>query len=260
MEGTMRAASKAKSKTADVASVMEELKAKGKESAAKTYQRHGVTEETFGVSYADLGVFEKRLGTHHELALGLWETGVHDARVLATKVADPEKMTRREIERWLGSASHYVITDALSMLAGRMPAAREMALAWIDDPGEWISTAGWSVLAMKATEGAFEAAEVKTLLGRIRKDIHRAKNRTRYAMNNALISIGGSIEAARDAALQAAQAIGKVEVDHGETGCKTPDAVSYIAKMVAHQSARTGASKAKPASRTIRTAGKSQRD
>jgi 3-methyladenine DNA glycosylase AlkD len=252
MEGTMRAASKAKSKSTDAGSVMEELKAKGKASAVKTYRRHGVTEETFGVSYADLGALVKRLGTDHELALALWPSGVHDAQVLATKVADPERMTRREIEQWLKSARNYVITGALADLAARMPAARELALAWIDEPGEWISTAGWGVLARLAMEQQLEAPQARTLIGRIRKDIHRAPNRTRYAMNGALIAIGGAIEAVRDAALEAAQAIGKVEVDHGETGCKTPDAASYIKKMVAPRPTRTSVSKTKTASRPSR--------
>lgn len=248
----MGAASKAKSKSMDAASVMEALKAKGKPSAAQTYRRHGVTEETFGVSYADLGALVKRLGTDHELALALFATGVHEAQVLATKIADPEQMTRREIEQWLKGASHYIITGALADLAARMPAAEEQARAWIDKPGEWISTAGWGILARLAMEHRLEPSYAQALIDRIRKDIHRAPNRTRYAMNGALIAIGGAIEAIRDAALKAAQAIGKVEVDHGETGCKTPDAASYIQKVVAHESARAGAAKAKTEPRTKR--------
>lgn len=248
----MKVASKAKNKSTDVASAMEALKAKGKPSAAQTYRRHGVSEETFGVSYADLAAMVKRLGTDHELALALWATGIHDAQVLATKIADPEQMTRKEIEEWLKSASHYVITGALADLAARMPAAEEHACAWIDKPGEWISTAGWGVLARLATEHRLEASLAPMLIERIRKDIHRAPNRTRYAMNDALIAIGGAIQAVRDAALEAARAIGKVEVDHGETGCKTPDAASYIQKMVAHKSARAEPAKAKAAPRAKR--------
>jgi hypothetical protein len=49
-------------------------------------------------------------------------------------------------------------------------------------------------------------------------------------MNNALIAIGMRNDALRERALAAARAIGKVVVDHGETGCVTPDAASYIKK------------------------------
>jgi 3-methyladenine DNA glycosylase AlkD len=45
----------------------------------------------FGVSYAALGKLKKQIKQEHALAEALWETGNHDARVLATMVADPRK-------------------------------------------------------------------------------------------------------------------------------------------------------------------------
>ena len=57
-------------------------------------------------------------------------------------------------------------------------------------------------------------------------------------MNSALIAVGGSRPALTGRAKQVAADIGKVEVDHGETGCKTPDAVGYIDKMLAHRGAK----------------------
>jgi len=70
------------------------------------------------------------------------------------------------------------------------------------------------------------------LLSTIETNIHQAKNRTRYSMNNALIAIGIRNPLLQKKATAAAKRIGTVHVDHGETGCKTPDAVSYIIKTV----------------------------
>jgi hypothetical protein len=81
--------------------------------------------------------------------------------------------------------------------------------------------------------GTVDETAARQLLRRITRDIHHVKNRTRHTMNSALIAIGGSMDELRDEAIAAAKTIGKVEVDHGETGCKTPDAVSYIQRMVA---------------------------
>jgi hypothetical protein len=53
-------------------------------------------------------------------------------------------------------------------------------------------------------------------------------------MNNALINIGVRNPKLEKIAIAAAGRIGTVEVDHGETSCKTPEAVSYIKKTVAH--------------------------
>ncbi len=55
-----------------------------------------------------------------------------------------------------------------------------------------------------------------------------------YGMNNVLIGLGVRNEALREKAEAAAQRIGKVVVDHGETGCKTPDAISYMEKICSH--------------------------
>ena len=67
----------------------------------------------------------------------------------------------------------------------------------------------------------------------IEKTIHKAKNYTRYAMNNAVIAIGVRNPKLTKLALAAAQRIGKVHVDHGNTACTTPDALAYIQKTLA---------------------------
>ncbi len=64
-------------------------------------------------------------------------------------------------------------------------------------------------------------------------------------MNNALIAIGGSIDELRPRALEVARAIGKVEVDHGTTGCKTPAAEPYIKRMVEHAKKKSAPGKKK---------------
>jgi 3-methyladenine DNA glycosylase AlkD len=213
--------------------VMDELKSMGQPNTAKIYGRHGVKEETYGVSFADLGDLERRIGVNHALALELWKTKVHDARVLATKVADCESMTKAEITGWMNDADNYVITDAISALAARMKAGLQLAMKWIDSKDEWTSAAGWGIISISAMNGTVDETAARQLLRRITRDIHHVKNRTRHTMNSALIAIGGSMDELRDEAIAAAKTIGKVEVDHGETGCKTPDAVSYIQRMVA---------------------------
>ena len=70
-----------------------------------------------------------------------------------------------------------------------------------------------------------------------------AKNRKKEAMNSALIAIGGRNSTLGRVALAAAKRIGPISVDHGETSCKTPDAVSYIKRMADRARVRRVASK-----------------
>lgn len=212
----------------------------------KVYARHGVTGEAFGVSYANLAKLEKEFGSDQDLALALWKSGNHDARVLATKVADPQAIERKTLEAWAKDLSNYVLTDAFSALVARTAHAGACARRWIASRSEWISSAGWNVVTQIAEDGqTFEATELAELLERIEARIHASPNRTRYAMNGALISIGLVDAELERRALAVARAIGTVSVDHGETGCKTPDAADYIAKTLAHRSKRAKGRSAK---------------
>ena len=221
-----------------LAETMRVLKAKGKPGAAAVYRRHGVAEPTVGLSYANLRVLVKMIGVDHMLALRLWNTGLHDARVLATKVADPARLTKGMLAEWLKGCTNYVITDAVAGTAARVPAILPLALAWTTRRREWTSAAGWSIIAILSMRGEIDNAMATDLIARIESAIHTAPNRTRYSMNNALIAMGGSMPAVRNSALAAARSIGAVHVDHGATGCRTPDAVAMIGKMVAHRATR----------------------
>jgi len=234
----------------DAGSTLKKLAALGTAQNRKVYVRHGVTGPVFGVSYADLGKLAQELRGQHELALELWASANHDARVLATMIADPRRLGARELGRWVKTLDNYVLTDAFAKLAARSPAGQDAAVKWLADSGEWVSTAGWSTLCWSLQAGtALEEAELRGHLRLIEKRIHSAKNRTRYAMNSALIGIGIGSPGLRAEALAAAERIGPVDVDHGATGCKTPDAAQYIRKVLGHRGKKKAAKKARATKR-----------
>jgi 3-methyladenine DNA glycosylase AlkD len=211
--------------------VMATLEAAGSAQTRKTYARHGIGPEMFGVSYAELYKLRKRIKVDHDLALALWATGNHDARVFATLIDDAKKVDRAQAERWVADLTNYGLTDAVSGLIARSPVAREVMPEWMARDGEWESSAGWNILGQLALdERTLDDGFFATYLPVIEQQIHQAKNRTRYSMNNALIAIGTRSDALEGAALAVANRIGKVVVDHGETNCKTPYAPTYIVK------------------------------
>lgn len=217
---------------------MAELETLGTEQNRKVYARHGVTGEAFGVSYGNLEKLRKKAGKDTALAGELWATGNHDARVLATKVADPKKVSAETLDAWSADLENYVLTDAVAALAGKSPQAAELAERWSRSEKEFQAAAGWSLLASLAMQapdrGGLPDEDLSRRLEEIETGIAAAANRVRYAMNNALIAIGAYRPALTERAVAAASAIGPVEVDHGETGCKTPDAAAYIEKTRAH--------------------------
>ena len=195
------------------------------------YTRHGVRGDSYGVSYANLGSLKKKIKTDLALALGLWKSGNHDARVLATMIAPPAEMTPAILNVWARDLDNYVMTDAVAKLAAGTPEAVALAEKWIEAKSEWIASAGWTMMAALAATDIPDAY-LEPLLGRIRETIHTAKNRVRHAMNNTVIAIGARGGTMMKLAIETARVIGTVNVNHGETGCVTPDAEAYITKIM----------------------------
>ncbi len=220
--------------------VMAELESLGTEQHRKVYARHGATGPLFGVSFVNLRGLAKRVGRQQELARELWASGNVDARLLACMVAEPESMTEAEMGAWLGDISYYVLVDEfVAGVAGKAPGVVARAARWMDSSSDWAGQAGWDLVAHLAMKDpSLEDGFFASLLERIEREIGAAQNRTRHAMNSALIAIGIRNATLEKLASAAAARIGKVVVDHGKTGCVTPDALSYIAKARERQAAR----------------------
>ena len=216
--------------------VMSKLKAAGTAQMRKTWTRHGVKSEMFGVSYAALYALQKQIKTDHALALELWATGNHDARVLATMIADPVQIDGALAEAWVKEIDNGGLAGAVNGPIRKSKLAVRKAAKWTKSKDEWIGCAGWNIVAGLALhEWQISDDYFAAYLSEIEKSIHTRPNQTRYAMNNALIAIGVRSPELTKAALVAAKRIGKVEVDHGDTSCQTPDAAAYIEKTVAHR-------------------------
>jgi len=220
--------------------VMKELKANGTAQNIKVYGNHGVTGPAFGVSYAFLKKLHKRVGTDHDLALELWETGNHDARIFACWVADADRVTMKQLEAWARDVDNHVLAYEVGALAQDADLAARIMRKWLPMKAEWRSTLGWLVfsrlvlqLDRTPAEGGLEDAEIGELLASIPATIHDAPNRTRHQMNQAVIAVGCR-KGWKTKALRVAKQIGKLDVDYGKTSCKVDDAAAKIAKTWAH--------------------------
>ncbi|HKY04765.1 MAG TPA: DNA alkylation repair protein [Blastocatellia bacterium] len=216
-----------------VEDVIKELESLGTEQNRKIFKRHGMGENLYGVSSADLNKLKKRIKVDHELARRLWETGNYDARALATLIADPRLLDDGQLESWAKSLDSYAIADMFARLASRTALAKKKMERWIKSKDEWTARAGWQMLGSLARDDAGLPEDYfEPYLGIIEQKIQSSKNRVKDAMNNALISIGVRTPRLHKRAVEVARKIGRVEVDHGETGCKTPDAIPYMARML----------------------------
>ncbi len=221
-----------------LAQALQLLEAAGSAQTRKTYARHGIGPKMFGVSYAVLGKLTRQIKRDHALALGLWASGWHDARVLATMIADPQQADAALLDAWVADCDIRALPGAVAKFAAGSALAEAKAAEWCADARESVAVAGWDVFAELALESTVKDATFAALLKTIEREIHQAPNHVRYAMNGALIAIGVRNAKLEKLAVAAAKRIGKVEVDHGDTSCKTPDAVAYIAKTKARRAGK----------------------
>jgi len=222
------------------AETMRVLEKAGSEQTRKTYRRHGAEEPMFGVSFATLKDLTKRIDVDHELAHALWDTGNFDARNLAVKIVDPARITPADLDRWVREGSGSKMCGAYAaMLAAEGPHGPAKAEQWLSSKSEKERVSGWTVLSqLSQRDESLPDAYFEKRLSEIERTIHAAPNREREAMNMTVIMIGCRNAALRKAAIAAAKRIGKVEIDHGDTACKTPDAAQYIEKCWAHSTSK----------------------
>ena len=190
-----------------VPAILKALKAAGTEKKRASAIRVGIPmDKAFGVSVGTVRAIAKPLRGQHALAAPLWKTGIHEARLLAIFVADPEQMSRSAIERWLDDVVSWDLCDHLcGDLASRRADAADLVRRWIKSPKLYIKRAAFALIATLAVHSKDLDDELfAELAGLVVEHSDDARPHVRQAASWALRSIGKRDAANRDRALSAA--------------------------------------------------------
>lgn len=164
------------------------------------------TDKFFGVSMANMRVLAKLLGRNHELAAALWDTGWYEARMLATLVDEPGRVTPAQMDSWCRDFDNWAICDtACFWLFDRTPHAWQKVEQWARRREEFIKRAAFALLwsltvhDKSATDDAF----IRSLL-LVKRAATDERNLVKKAVNMALRAIGKRNNALNAAAVQVA--------------------------------------------------------
>ena len=132
--------------------VIAELHSLADPAVVRGLSRFGLpTEHALGISAPKLHALAKRIGRDQALSLKLWETGVHEARVLAALVGEPDQVTKRQMVRWARDFDSWGVCDACCVvLFVHTPHAMAMAFRWSRDKREFVKRAGFVLMASMA--------------------------------------------------------------------------------------------------------------
>jgi 3-methyladenine DNA glycosylase AlkD len=150
------------------------------------------SDHAYGVSVKDIKALSKELGRDHELALALWDTGVYEARMLASYVGDPERMTPAQMDRWCRDCDNWAYCDSLSFnLFDRSLHAWTMVERWSKRKPEFEKRTAFALLWSLALHDKSSADE-RFLHGLtlIEREACDERNFVKKAVNMALRAVG----------------------------------------------------------------------
>jgi 3-methyladenine DNA glycosylase AlkD len=166
-----------------------------------------------GVPKPALRRLAKDLGRDHDLAQELWASGVHEARVLASMIDDPVKVTAGQMDAWANDFDNWDVCDQCCLnLFWRTAFAYEKAEDWTASDREFVKRAGFVLMASlaihdkKASDAKFER-----FLSIIAMEASDDRNLVRKAVNWALRQIGKRNSGLRQKAIEAALELEQAE-------------------------------------------------
>jgi 3-methyladenine DNA glycosylase AlkD len=135
-----------------VKDILATLKRKGSRRNREGMARYAiVAPRVFGVSVGTLRQMGKTLGRDHGLALALWKTGWYEARMLASFVDEPAKVTPAQMDRWAKDFDNWAICDTICFhLFDKTPFAFQKIAQWSRRREEFVKRASFALLASVA--------------------------------------------------------------------------------------------------------------
>ena len=176
--------------------------------------RFGIrAKRVYGVAKPKMDALAKRIGKSHHLALRLWSSGVHDARILAGMVDEAQHVTAAQMDRWVRDFDNWDVCDGTCchLFVFAAPAWQK-AVQWSRRKPEFQKRAGFALMAYLAVhdKSAVDSKYLR-LLPVIRREARDERNFVRKAVNWALRQIGKRNLKLNRATIQEAEHIEKVD-------------------------------------------------
>jgi 3-methyladenine DNA glycosylase AlkD len=184
------------------------LEAHANEANRTGMARYGINvERAYGVPVAVLRPLAKEIGRNHALALELWPTGVHEARILACLIADPALTTPEMMDTWVKDIDSWDLCDmACNNLFRKTPHAHAKIPLWAASDHDFTKRAAFSLLATLAVHDKGATDETfRDYLKLVQTHAVDTRNPVKKAVNWSLRGIGKRNRTLHKAALSLAQ-------------------------------------------------------
>lgn len=192
------------------AALLAQLRTLANPAAAGAAARFGIQgKEILGIPIPVLRTIARRAGKDHGTAAGLWRSGVHEAKILAAYVDEPEWVTPRQMESWVRDFASWDICDQVcGNLFDRTLWAEQKAKDWAGRDEEFVKRAGFVLMASLAVHDKKASDRVfRQFLPLIEREAGDGRNFVRKGVNWALRQIGKRNPALKKEAIRTAERI-----------------------------------------------------
>jgi 3-methyladenine DNA glycosylase AlkD len=175
---------------------------------------------------------EKGAEKRHELAIELWDSGIHEARILAALIDEPTLVGEKQMEHWAKDLDSWDVCDQVCMnLFDKTKFAWEKPFEWSKRPEEFVKRAGFALMAALAShDKKADNKKFLKLFPIIKREANDERNFVRKAVNWALRGIGKRNKALCAAALKTAREIQKENPDNKTAKWIAGDATRELEK------------------------------
>ena len=194
--------------------IIQEIKSLANPKNVEGMARFGINPtNTYGVSVPVLRKMAREAGRDHGLALELWASGIHEARLLACFIDRPDMVTEEQMESWVKDFDSWDVCDqCCSNLFDRTPLAHQKAVQWCEREEEFVRRAGFVLMACLAVHDkkAEDRAFIK-FLPLMKKYATDERNFVKKAVNWALRQVGKRNMELNGEALKTAEEIKQID-------------------------------------------------
>ncbi len=194
--------------------IMKELKAMGNQRDREGMARFGInTEKAFGISVTKLRKYARKIGKNHELAQQLWDSGAHEARILAGIVEEPEKFSERNMEKWAAESSSWDIVDlSCNNVFRKTPYAYKKCFEYSKRKEEFVKRTAFALMAYYAwNDRTISDRKLEKFLPIIKREATDERLYVKKAVNWALRQIGKRNARLQKKSIKTAKEIQKID-------------------------------------------------
>ena len=137
----------------DLSGIVSHLRSLEDRRTIEAMRRFGIKPRSkpLGISIPVLRALARAHRNDHALALGLWASGLHEARILAAYVDDPARVTGRQMDSWARDFDSWDVCDQVcGNLFDRTAHAVAKAVSWSGRRSEFVKRAGFALMASLA--------------------------------------------------------------------------------------------------------------